>query len=242
MLDLLRDFGLDDFYLELSTTPAGKAVGTDEEWDEATEALRAVATATGSRARHGRGRGSLLRSEDLGAGPRRHRSALADVDHPARLPDCPQRFDLEYVGADNARHRPVMIHRALFGSVERFFAILLEHYAGALPDVAGARAGRVLPGARRPRRLRPGRGRGAACRAGAASRSTRPTSPSAPASAAGKLEKVPYMLVVGDDDVAARTVGVNPRSAPRPKRGVAVDEFVGELSAEVAAKSSPESA
>ena len=134
VLDLLRDFGLDDFYLELSTRPPGKAVGSDEEWDEATEALRVGGRRSmGLDLRHGRGRGSVLRPQDLGAGPRRHRPALAGVDHPARLPDRRSASDIEYVGADNARHRPVMIHRALFGSVERFFAILLEHYAGALP-------------------------------------------------------------------------------------------------------------
>ena len=88
VLDLLRDFGLDDFYLELSTRPEDKAVGTDEEWDEATEALRAVADGGGPRARDGRGRRRLLRAQDLGPGPRRHRAALAGVDHPARLPDA----------------------------------------------------------------------------------------------------------------------------------------------------------
>ena len=172
MLDLLRDFGLDDFYLELSTKPPGKAVGTDEEWDEATEALRAVADGRGL---------ELVMDEGGGAfyGPKisvqardaigRH---LADVDHPARLPDCPQRFGLEYVGADNARHRPIMIHRALFGSVERFFAILLEHYAGALPTWLTPVQVVVLPGARRPRRLRPRSWPTACGPAGCGSRST----------------------------------------------------------------------
>ena len=86
VLDLLRDYGLDDFYLELSTKPEGKAVGTDEEWDEATAALRAVAESHGPRARHGRGRRRVLRAEDLGPGTRRDRADLADVDHPGRLP------------------------------------------------------------------------------------------------------------------------------------------------------------
>ena len=86
VLDLLRDYGLDDFYLELSTKPEGKAVGTDEEWDEATEALRAVARGRRPRARDGRGRRRVLRPEDLGAGARRDRPHVADVDDPARLP------------------------------------------------------------------------------------------------------------------------------------------------------------
>ncbi len=132
VLDLLGDFGLDDFYLELSTRPPGKAVGTDEEWGEATEALRVVA--------EGRGL-ELVMDEGGGAfyGPKisvQARDAIGRYWQVSTIQldfQEPQRFGLEYVGADNARHRPVMIHRALFGSVERFFAILLEHYAGALP-------------------------------------------------------------------------------------------------------------
>ncbi len=242
VLDLLGDFGLEDFYLELSTKPPGKAVGTDEEWDEATEALRVVADGTRARARHGRGRGRVLRAQDLGAGPRRHRPVLAGVDHPARLPDCPQRFGLEYVGADNARHRPVMIHRALFGSVERFFAILLEHYAGRPAHVADAGPGRGPARARRPRRLRPGRGRR---RCGAAAVRVEVDVADEPLNARirrWKLEKVPYILVVGDDDVAAGTVGVNARSSERAVRDVALDDFVAALTAEIETKGSPETA
>ena len=86
VLDVLRDYGLDDFYLELSTKPPGKAVGTDEEWDEATEALRRGRVGDRPRARDGRGRRRVLRPEDLGAGARRDRADVADVDDPARLP------------------------------------------------------------------------------------------------------------------------------------------------------------
>ena len=88
VLDLLRDYGLDDFYLELSTRPEGKAVGTDAEWDEATDTLRERGRGHGPRAGARRGRRCVLRAEDLGADPRRHRAHLADVDHPARLPDA----------------------------------------------------------------------------------------------------------------------------------------------------------
>ena len=86
VLDLLRDYGLNEFYLELSTKPPGKAVGSDEEWEVATEALRTTAAGDGPRPRHGRGGRRLLRPEDLRAGPRRHRPDLADVDGAARLP------------------------------------------------------------------------------------------------------------------------------------------------------------
>ena len=88
VLDLLRDFGLEEFYLELSTKPEEKAVGTDEEWEEATEALRQAALGDGPRARARPGRRRLLRPEDLRPGPRRHRPNLADLDDPGRLPDC----------------------------------------------------------------------------------------------------------------------------------------------------------
>ena len=132
VLELLRDYGLDDFYLELSTKPEGKAVGTDEEWDEATEALRAVAEADDL---------ELVMDEGGGAfyGPKisvQARDAIGRTWQMSTIQldfQLPQRFELEYVGADNERHRPVMIHRALFGSIERFFAVLVEHYAGAFP-------------------------------------------------------------------------------------------------------------
>ena len=156
---LLRDYGLDDFYLELSTKPEGKAVGTDEEWDEATEALRAVAA---------RPMGlELVLDEGGGAfyGPKISVQARDAIGRTWQLStiqldfQLPQRFDLEYVGADNERHRPIMIHRALFGAIERFFAILLEHYAGAFPAWLAPVQVTVLPGGRPARRLRARRGR-----------------------------------------------------------------------------------
>src|SRR4029077_13072808 len=126
VLELLRDFGLDDFYLELSTRPPGKAIGTDEEWEEATEALRAAA--------QGKGLDLVL---DVGGGafygPKisvQARDAIGRTWQMSTIQldfQTPQPFGWEYVGADNERHQPIMIHRALFGSVERFFAVLLEH-------------------------------------------------------------------------------------------------------------------
>jgi len=238
VLDLLRDFGLEDFYLELSTRPPGKAVGSDEEWDEATEALRAVAGGRGL---------ELVMDEGGGAfyGPKisvQARDAIGRYWQVSTIQldfQLPQRFGLEYVGADNTRHRPVMIHRALFGSVERFFAILLEHYAGALPTWLMPVQVAVLP-------VRDGhddyaREVAAALRAGQAR--VEVDSADEPLNARirrWKLEKVPYLLVVGDDDVAARTVGVNPRSSQDPVRGVPLDTFRAALSAEIAAKGSPE--
>ena len=154
MLDLLRDYGLDDFYLELSTKPPGKAVGTDEEWDEATEALRVAARGQGPRARARRGRRRVLRPEDLAC---RRKDAIGRTWQMSTIQldfQTPQRFDMHYIGADNERHRPIMIHRALFGSIERFFAVLVEHYAGAFPAWLAPVQVDGAAGSRPPRRLR----------------------------------------------------------------------------------------
>jgi threonyl-tRNA synthetase len=233
VLDLLRDYGLDDFYLELSTKPEGKSVGTDEEWDEATEALRTVALAMDL---------ELVMDEGGGAfyGPKISVQARDAIGRTWQLSTIqvdfqnPQRFDLEYVGADNARHSPIMIHRALFGSVERFFAILVEHYAGAFPlwlapvqvqvlpvaaehvDYAESMAGRLRSEGFRVELVEADEPLGSRIRK-------------------GKLEKVPYVLVVGGDDVAAGTAGVNDRSGS-VERGVPVDAFVGRLRTEAATR------
>ena len=141
---MLGDYGLNDFYLELSTKPADKAVGTDEDWAEATEALRSVADGMDL---------ELVLDEGGGAfyGPKisvQARDAIGRTWQISTIQldfQLPARFDLHYVGADNERHRPVMIHRALFGSIERFFAILLEHYAGAFPTWLAPVQVSVLP-------------------------------------------------------------------------------------------------
>jgi threonyl-tRNA synthetase len=240
VLDLLGDFGLDDFYLELSTRPPGKAVGTDEEWTEATEALGAVAA----------GRSLELKMDEGGGafyGPKisvQARDAIGRYWQVSTIQldfQEPQRFGLEYVGADNARHRPVMIHRALFGSLERFFAILLEHYAGALPTWLMPVQVVVLP----VRDDHDDYAREVTAALRAAMVRAELDVADEPLNARirrWKLEKVPYVLVVGDDDVAAGTVGVNARSSQRPVRGVALDAFVAALSAEIEAKGAPEQA
>ena len=142
VLDLLRDYGLDDFYLELSTKPEGKAVGTDEEWDEATEALRDGRARQGPRARARRGRRRVLRPEDLGAGHATRSAARGRCRRSSSTSRCRSASTSQYVGADNERHRPIMIHRALFGSVERFFARARRALRGRVPGVARAGAGR----------------------------------------------------------------------------------------------------
>lgn len=132
VLGLLRDYGLDDFYLELSTRDPEKSVGDDATWAEATETLREVATESG-----------LQLVDDPGGaafyGPKISVQAKDAIGRTWQLSTIqldffePELFELEYTAADGSRQRPVMIHRALFGSIERFFAILVEHYAGAFP-------------------------------------------------------------------------------------------------------------
>ena len=132
VLNLLRDYGLTDFYLELSTRNPDKSVGEEAEWVEATEALREAASKQnlelvldeGGAAFYGP-KVSVQAKDAIG---RTWQMSTIQVDF-----QLPQRFDLEFQGADGNRQRPVMIHRALFGSIERFFAVLLEHYAGAFP-------------------------------------------------------------------------------------------------------------
>ncbi|HEX7536238.1 MAG TPA: threonine--tRNA ligase [Dermatophilaceae bacterium] len=132
VLDLLKDYGLNDFYLELSTRNEEKYVGTDENWAKATEALRESATDSGIDLVDDPGGaafyGPKISVQVRDAIGRTWQMSTIQVDF-----NLPERFELEYQGDDGSRKRPIMIHRALFGSVERFFAILTEHYAGAFP-------------------------------------------------------------------------------------------------------------
>lgn len=132
IISLLRDYGLDDFYLELSTKDPNKFVGTDEIWDRSTEILERVATKSGLE----------LVPDPAGAafyGPKisvQARDAIGRTWQMSTVQldfNLPERFNLEYTAPDGSKQRPIMIHRALFGSIERFFGVLLEHYAGAFP-------------------------------------------------------------------------------------------------------------
>ncbi|ROP42276.1 threonine--tRNA ligase [Saccharothrix texasensis] len=132
VLGLLRDYGLDDFYLELSTRNPEKSVGSDEVWEKATEALRVAAEDSGLELVPDPGGaafyGPKISVQAKDALGRTWQMSTIQVDF-----NLPERFELEYTGPDGTRQRPVMIHRALFGSVERFFGVLTEHYAGAFP-------------------------------------------------------------------------------------------------------------
>ncbi|MFD5434978.1 threonine--tRNA ligase [Kitasatospora sp. NPDC127067] len=132
VLNLLRDYGLTDFYLELSTKDPVKYVGSDETWEEATRVLASVAEKQGLPLVPDPGGaafyGPKISVQAKDAIGRTWQMSTIQLDF-----NLPERFDLEYTAADGSRQRPVMIHRALFGSIERFFAVLLEHYAGAMP-------------------------------------------------------------------------------------------------------------
>ncbi len=232
VLEVLRDFGLDDFYLELSTKPEDKAVGSDTDWDEATEALQTAAEEMGLDLVHDEGGGAFY-------GPKisvQVRDAIGRTWQLSTIQldfQFPVRFDLEYVGADNERHRPVMIHRALFGAIERFFAILLEHYAGAFPTWLAPVQVSILPVSdhhhayafRLADRLRAEGYRVELLDAHEDTVGKRVRR--------AKQEKVPYVLVVGDRDVDAGTVGVNARGGDQPEKDVPVETFVARLHADV---------
>jgi threonyl-tRNA synthetase len=233
VLDVLSDFGLTDFYLELSTKPEGKAIGSDEDWEEGTEILRRAAASMDLEVVLDEGGGAFygpkisVQTRDAIGRTWQMSTIQADFQEP-------QRFDLSYVGADNERHRPIMIHRALFGSIERFFAILVEHYEGAFPLWLAPVQASVLPVADRHDayafRL-VDRLRGEGFRAELVDASTDSLGSRI---RRAKLQKVPYVLVVGDEDADAGTVGVNRRGSEEPERGVRVDDLFERLATEVA--------
>ncbi|MGQ0804085.1 MAG: threonine--tRNA ligase [Actinomycetota bacterium] len=232
VLSVLRAFGFTEFEAEISTRPKEKSVGADADWELATQALFDAIDGSGLSYDVAEGEGAFYGPKiDVhlrDAIGRRWQLSTLQVDFQE-----PQRFELEYVGADNERHPPIMIHRALFGSVERFFAILVEHYAGALPTWLAPVQAAVLPvadrhdayGFRIVDRLRAEGFRAELVDAAADSLGARVRR--------AKQEKVPYVLVVGDDDADAGTVGVNARGGDEPERGVKVDDFVARLAAEV---------
>jgi threonyl-tRNA synthetase len=216
VLRLTRTFGFEDVEAELATRPA-KFVGDPEDWDEAEAALQLAIEKAGLNYVVAEGEGAFYAPKiDIhlrDALGRRWQGPTIQVDL-----QLPTRFDLEYVGPDNARHRPWVIHRAMFGSLERFFALLLEHTAGNFPVWLAPVQVQVL---------------------GVRNDHDAADHPLGARIRKAKMQKVPYVLVVGDDDVAADTVGVNERGSERPERGVPVDDFIARLRAESAPPASP---
>ena len=226
VLNLLRDYGLEDFYLELSTRNPEKSVGEDSDWEEATEALRKAALAQnlelvldeGGAAFYGP-KISVQAKDAIG---RTWQMSTIQVDF-----QLPQRFELEYAASDGTRQRPVMIHRALFGSIERFFGVLTEHYSGAFPpwlapvqviaipvadtfadylvDVvhqlksAGIRAELDGSDDRFQKKIRN-----------------------------AQMQKIPFMLIAGEEDMNAGAVSFRYRNGEQ-KNGVPIAEAIAEI-------------
>ncbi|GAA4183759.1 threonine--tRNA ligase [Streptosporangium oxazolinicum] len=226
VLDLLRDYGLDDFYLELSTKDPEKFVGSDEVWEEATETLREVAESEklelvldpGGAAFYGP-KISVQARDAIG---RTWQMSTIQLDF-----NLPERFELEYQAADGTRQRPVKIHRALFGSIERFFGVLVEHYAGAFPPwlapvqvvgipIAEAHAPYLQDLAKKARE------RGIRIEVDASDDRMQKKIRNA------QKSKVPFMLLAGDDDIANGAVSFRFRNGEQ-KNGVPVDEAIAEI-------------
>ena len=233
VLNLLRDYGLEDFYLELSTRNPEKSVGSDEDWEAATDALRKAALAQNLELVNDEGGaafyGPKISVQAKDAIGRTWQMSTIQVDF-----QLPQRFELEYAANDGSRARPVMIHRALFGSIERFFGVLTEHYSGAFPPwlapvqviaipvaepftdylfevvaalkAAGIRAEVDASDDRMQKKVRN-----------------------------AQMQKIPYMLIAGEEDQKAGAVSFRYRNGEQ-KNGVPLAEAIAEISATVASR------
>ncbi|MCL4313094.1 MAG: threonine--tRNA ligase [Actinobacteria bacterium] len=223
VIDTLRTFGLNEFEAELSTRP-DKFVGDERDWEIATSALERALLASGIDYSVSEGAGAFYAPKvDVhlkDAIGRRWQVSTLQVDL-----QLPVRFDLHYVGEDNERHRPYMIHRALFGSVERFLAILLEHYAGALPTWLSPTQLVVLP-VRQDHEEYAALVANQAVGAGLRATASKADEPLGSRIRRAKLERIPYLAVVGEEDVDAGTVGLTIRGASKPRRGVRVEDML----------------
>ncbi|MGV3759806.1 MAG: threonine--tRNA ligase [Actinomycetota bacterium] len=234
VLSVLRAFGFDDFTASLSTRPSEKSVGTDEGWAAAEHALEAALVDAGLPFDVDEGGGAFYGPKiDIKVRDAIGRSwQLSTIQYDFNMA---VRLGLEYVGADNERHTPIMIHRALFGSMERFFGVLVEHFAGAFPVWLAPEQVRVLP-VRSDHQAYAARLVDRFDADGFRAELVEADEPLGARIRKAKLEKVPYVLVVGDDDVEHGTVGVNERGSDRPERDVPIDDFIERLQAQVTAK------
>ncbi len=233
VLDLLRDYGLSDFYLELSTRDDEKEkfVGSDEDWAQATADLEEAARESGLELVADPGGaafyGPKISVQAKDAIGRTWQLSTIQVDF-----QLPKRFGLEYQAADGTRQQPIMIHRALFGSIERFFGILVEHYAGAFPPwlapvqvvgipITEAHVGYLEGVAEQLRE------RGIRVQVDTSDDRMQKKIRNA------QRQKVPYMLLAGDDDVAAGAVSFRYRSGEQ-NNGVPVSDAIAEIAAAIA--------
>ncbi|WP_328687208.1 threonine--tRNA ligase [Streptomyces caniferus] len=226
VLDLLRDYGLTDFYLELSTKDPEKFVGSDDVWEEATETLRKVAEKQGLPLVPDPGGaafyGPKISVQTKDAIGRTWQMSTVQLDF-----NLPERFDLEYTAADGSKQRPVMIHRALFGSIERFFAVLLEHYAGAFPAwLAPVQATGIPIGDAHVPYLQDfaaqAKAKGLRIEVDASSDRMQKKIRNA------QKAKVPFMIIAGDEDVANGAVSFRYRDGTQ-KNGIPRDAAIAEI-------------
>ena len=224
VLDLLRDYGLDEFYLELSTRDdSDKFVGTEEEWSEATEALELAARESGLELVPDPG-GAAYYGPKISVQARDAIGRLWQLSTIQLDFQQPKRFELEYTASDGSRQQPVMIHRALFGSIERFIGVLVEHYAGAFPPWMAPVQVVGIPIAERhtdylfevAARLRPHN-----IRVEVDDSDDRMQKKIRNA----QTQKIPFMLIAGDNDVEAGAVSFRYRSGDQDN-GVPVAEAV----------------
>jgi threonyl-tRNA synthetase len=230
VLNLLRDYGLEDFYLELSTRNPEKSVGEESDWVAATEALRQAALKQklelildpGGAAFYGP-KISVQARDAIG---RTWQMSTIQVDF-----QLPQRFNLEYAAADGTKQQPVMIHRALFGSIERFFGVLTEHYAGAFPAWLAPVQVRGIPVAEA---FQPYLAevikefKKSGIRAEIDSSDDRMQKKIRNA----QLEKIPYMMIIGEEDQAAGTVSFRYRNGDQ-KNGIQISAAISEVMAAI---------
>ena len=233
VLNLLRDYGLTDFYLELSTKNSEKFVGSDQDWQAATEILRKAAEKQNLELVMDEGGaafyGPKISVQTKDAIGRTWQMSTIQVDF-----QLPQRFELEYQAADGSRQRPVMIHRALFGSIERFFGVLTEHYAGSFPPWLAPVQVRAIPVAEA---FAPylaevvGQLKTKGIRAELDDSDDRMQKKIRNAQA----EKVPFMLIAGEEDQKIGAVSFRYRNGDQ-KNGVPIDEAIKEIVDVVAAR------
>ncbi len=226
VLDLLKDYGLDDFYLELSTKDPEKYVGGDADWDEATQILAEVAASSGLD----------LVADPGGAafyGPKVSVQAKDAIGRTWQMSTIqldffePELFKLEYAAADGSRQRPVMIHRALFGSIERFFGVLTEHYSGAFPAWLAPVQAVGIPVRDENADYLDGffarlRERGVRGEVDHSDDRMQKKVRNA------QLQKIPFMVIAGDDDQSAGTVSFRYRDGSQ-RNGVPVDEAIAHV-------------
>lgn len=230
VMSVLKAFGFQDFSFHLSTKDPVKYVGSDEIWETATEALVSALDAHGVSY-------SVKEGDAAFYGPKidiHVRDAIGRTWQLSTI-QCdftlPERFDLEYVANDGSRQRPIMLHRALFGSVERFFGVLVEHYAGAFPTWLSPVQVRILPVAMAHEEYAQMVADSLVAK-GLRVDISEASDQLGKRIRTAKLEKIPYVLVVGDEDVSAQTVGVNARGAD-VERGISIFSFADRVLAEI---------